>query len=304
MALIGPHVPGGNNPFIIADLASFGKAGSRMMYSVMKPPVGACFPLRGRKSNIQDTMLRLLCVTAHPDDEAGAFGGTLLLYHERGVETSVICLTAGTAARNRGTARSDEELAALRRAEFAASCELLNVSHYEVLDFPDGQLDSTDFYRVVGTLVLRMRRIRPHVVLTFGIDGGLTGHADHAMAGAFASMAFEWAGRPDRFSEQIEQGVQPHRGLKLYYHTADFLLPDRQPIAPPTVTTRIEIGKERFEKKVEAFQRHTTQAPLFERVRKNLGRRLGTVEMYHLVATRDPLEAKVETDLFEGVIED
>ena len=95
-------------------------------------------------------MLRLLCVTAHPDDEAGAFGGTLLLYHERGVETSVICLTAGTAARNRGAARTDEELAQLRRAEFAASCKLLNVSHSEVLDFPDSKLDRTDFYQVAG----------------------------------------------------------------------------------------------------------------------------------------------------------
>ena len=139
-------------------------------------------------------MLRLLCVTAHPDDEAGAFGGTLLLYHERGVETSVICLTAGTAARNRGTARTDEELATLRRAEFAASCKLLNVSHSEVLDFPDSKLDRTDFYQVVGALARRMREIRPHVVLTFGMDGGLTGHVDHAMAGMFATVAFEWAG--------------------------------------------------------------------------------------------------------------
>ena len=62
-----------------------------------------------------------------------------LLYHERGVETSVVCLTAGTAARNRGAAGTDDELAALRRAEFAASCKLLNVSHAEVLDFPGQQ---------------------------------------------------------------------------------------------------------------------------------------------------------------------
>jgi LmbE family N-acetylglucosaminyl deacetylase len=249
-------------------------------------------------------MFRLLCVTAHPDDEAGAFGGTLLMYQERGVETSVVCLTAGTAARNRGRARSDEELAALRRAEFAASCKLLNVSHAEVLDFPDGSLDRSDFYQVAGALTRRMREIRPHVVLTFGMDGGLTGHVDHAMAGMFASVAFEWAGRPDRFPEQIEQGLKPHRVQKLYYVTADFFLPDRQPIALPTVTARIEIGKERFEKKVEAFHLHQTQAPLFERVRKNLGHRLGTVEMYHLVAARDPREAKLETDLFEGVAED
>ena len=249
-------------------------------------------------------MLKLLCVTAHPDDEAGAFGGTLLLYHERGVETSVVCMTAGTAARNRGTARTDDELAALRRAEFAASCKLLNVSQFEVLDFPDSRLDRTDFYHAVGELTRRMRQIRPHVVLTFGMDGGLTGHVDHAMAGMFATVAFEWAGRPDRYPEQIEQGLQLHRAQKLYYMTADFVLPDRQPIAPPTVTARIEIGKERFEKKGEAFRLHTTQKPLFERVKKNLGQGLGTVEMYHLVARRDPSEAKFETDLFEGVVED
>jgi len=249
-------------------------------------------------------MLRMLCVTAHPDDEAGAFGGTLLLYHERGVETSVVCLTAGTAARNRGTARSDAELAGLRRAEFAASCKLLNVDRSEVLDFPDSKLDRTNFYEAVEALTRRLRKIRPHVVLTFGMDGGLTGHVDHAMAGTFASLAFEWAGRPDRFPEQIEQGLEPYRAQKLYYGTADFLLQDRQPIAPPTVSAHIEIGNDRFEKKVAAFQQHTTQAPLFERVRTNLGRRLGTVEMYHLVATRDPREAKFEIDLFEGVREE
>ncbi len=249
-------------------------------------------------------MLRLLCVTAHPDDEAGAFGATLLLYHDRGVETYVVCMTAGTAARNRGTARSNEELAAMRRAELAASCKVLNVGHCEVLDYTDGQLNRTDLYIAVGDLTRRIRRIRPHVVLTFGPDGGLTGHVDHAMAGVFATMAFEWAGRADRYPEQLEHGLTPHRAQKLYYLTADFVLPDRQIIAPPTVTTRIEVGTERFQKKDEAFRQHTTQAPLFERVKKNLAQRGGGVEMYHLAVTRDPREAKLETDLFEGVVEE
>ncbi len=249
-------------------------------------------------------MRRLLCVTAHPDDEAGAFGGTLLLYQERGVETFVICMTAGTAARNRGTARSNEELAALRRAEFAASCKLLNVSHGEVLDYPDGGLDRVDLQRAAGDLVLRIRQIRPQVLLTFGPDGGLTGHIDHAMAGIFATAAFEWAGRPDRYPEQLERGLTPHRVQKLYYLTADFVLADRQPISPPTVSAHIEIGKQRLEKKTQAFQQHTTQKPLFERVRKNLGQGLEGFEMYHLAATRGPRQAKHETDLFEDVIDD
>ncbi len=249
-------------------------------------------------------MLKLLCITAHPDDEAGAFGGTLLLYHDRGVQTHLVCLTAGTAARNRGTARSDDELAALRRAELAASCKLLKVSQYEVLDYPDGKLNRTDLYQAVGDVVLPIRQIRPHVVLTFGPDGGLTGHIDHAMAGVFATLAFEWAGRPDRYPEQLAQGVTAHRAQKLYYVTADFVLPDRQMIAPPTVTARVEVGAQRFEKKDEAFRQHTTQAPLFERVKQNLGRRGGGVEMYHLAVTRDSREAKLETDLFEGVVDE
>ena len=97
------------------------------------------------------------------------------------------------------------------------------------------------------------------------------------MAGIFATMAFEWAGRPDRYPEQLAQGLKVHRTQKLYYHTADFVLPDRQPIAPPTVTARIEIGKDRFDKKSEAFQQHTTQPPLFERVRKILASRVARV---------------------------
>jgi LmbE family N-acetylglucosaminyl deacetylase len=248
-------------------------------------------------------MRKLLCITAHPDDEAGAFGGALLLYHERGVETFIVCLTAGTAARNRGTAQTSEELAELRRAEFAASCKLLGVTRGEVLDYPDSKLESVNLSQAVRDLVLRIRQIRPQVILTFGPDGGLTGHVDHAMAGIFATLAFEWAGRSDRYPEQLDQGLKPHRVQKLYYHAADFQLPDRQPISQPTVTTHIEIGRQRFERKFDAFRQHTTQAPLFERVRQNLGERLGTVEMYHLAGTSSPRDAKAETDLFEDVVD-
>ncbi len=249
-------------------------------------------------------MLRLLCITAHPDDEAGAFGGTLLLCQDREVETSVVCLTAGTAARNRGGARSDEELAQMRRAEFAESCRMLGVTNYEVLDYLDGQLERTEVLAVTRDIVRRIRSLRPHVVLTFGPDGGLTAHIDHAMAGMFATMAYQWAGRSDRFPEQLNEGLRPHRAQKLYHLAADFVLPDRAPISPPTVTARIEIGEERFRKKTQAFTLHTTQTPLFDKLKKNLGQGGGTLEMYHLLCTRDPRDAKLETDLFEGVVED
>ena len=244
-------------------------------------------------------VLRLLCITAHPDDEAAGFGGTLQLYAERGVETSVVCLTAGTAARNRGSAKNDAELAEMRTRELGDSCRLLGVKHCEVLAYQDAHLDRADLYAVVRDLVKRMREIRPHVVITFGPDGGMTGHLDHAMAGVFATIAYEWAGREDRYPEF----GAPHAPQKLYYHTSDYKLPGRQPMSPPVVTARIDIGKERFEKKIEAFALHKTQQPLVERVRKNL-KQSPFEELYHLACTREPRRGEFETDLLAGVKEE
>jgi LmbE family N-acetylglucosaminyl deacetylase len=244
-------------------------------------------------------MSRLLCITAHPDDEAGAFGGTLQIYAERGVETSVVCLTAGTAARHRGAAKTDEELATMRTRELGLSCELLGVSHCEVLGYPDAHLDRAGLFSVVGDLVKRIREIKPQVVITFGPDGGMTGHLDHAMAGVFATVAFEWAARPDRFPEQ----GTPYAPQKLYYHTIDVKLPGRQPTAPPVVTACVDIGKERFEKKIQAFMQHSTQEPLFERLRKNLDHPPYR-ELYHLACTREPHRGEFETDLLEGLVDE
>jgi len=242
-----------------------------------------------------------MCITAHPDDEAGGFGGSLRLYRDRGVETSVICLTPGQAATHRGSAKNDMELAEMRRKEFAASCEILGVSEGMVLDYPDGQLYRQDLYRVVCDLTLQIRRYRPHVLLTFGSDGGVTGHPDHSMAGVFASLAFQWAGRSNRYPDQLKDGVDPHRTQKLYYQTADFTLPNRQPITLSPATTIIEIG-DYLETKIAAFKAHTTQSPLWALFESHVRPR-GKREMFHLAARVTAAPVVPETDLFDAVKE-
>ena len=248
-------------------------------------------------------MLRLLCVTAHPDDEAGGFGGSLLLAASRGIETYVICLTPGQAATHRGGARSDEELAAMRRQEFQASCRVLKVACGEVLDFPDAGLDRVNFYAAVGELVDRIRKIRPHVMLSIGPEGAVTAHPDHSMASLFATLAFHWAGRSNRFAEQLQNGLAPHRTQKLYYATALFTLPDRQPVSLAPVSATIEIGAEFLEAKINAFKQHASQSPLFPRF-EAMVRKRGTRELFHLAASTSPREMPEETDLFEEVVED
>ena len=247
-------------------------------------------------------MLRLLCFTAHPDDEAGGFGGSLLRYAERGVETHVICLTPGQAATHRGEARSDEELSALRRREFQESCKLLKVTHSTVLDYPDGKLDRQDFLTVVADLARRIREIRPHVVMTFGTEGGVTAHPDHSMVSLWATIACHWAGRTNRFPEQLEQGPAPHQTPKLYYATALFTVPQRQPVSLAPATTVIKLEQHEIETKIAAFKKHTTQEPLFGFFEMRVARR-ANIEVFHLANSTSPRKAEMETDLFAGVKE-
>ena len=250
-------------------------------------------------------MLRMLCFTAHPDDEAGAFGGSLALYHARGVETFVVCLTPGQAARNRSTAKSDAELSSMRREEFARACRILNITRGEVLDYPDAALDRQDFLAVTGVLVRRVREFRPHIVLTMGTEGAVTAHPDHTMASLFATAAYHWASRTNRFTDQLDAGLKPHAAQKLYYGSALMTLPDYpQPVALPPVTTVIDIGNH-LEAKIAAFAAHTSQNPLLPRFEKTMRAR-GPVEQFHLAATTTPRKAEntIETDLFAGVVED
>ena len=242
--------------------------------------------------------MRLMGIIAHPDDEAG-FGGSLLLYRERGVETFLVCLTPGQAASHRGGAVSDQELSEMRRTEFAASCEILKVSRGVVLDYPDGKLHRIDLYNVVCELTRYLREIRPHVLITFGTEGGVTGHTDHSMAAVAGSLAFQWAGRNNRYPDQLTDGVQPHRTQKLYQTTHMFELPGRQPITFPPVTATIEVGKY-VEAKIRAFKSHTSQAPLWPIFEQNI-RTHDPIEQFHLAARAKPGPITLETDLFNGI---
>jgi len=243
--------------------------------------------------------LRLMCVTAHPDDECFAFGGALALAAERGVETSVICFTDGQAATHRGEAKTPAELGALRRQEFAASCDLLGVRQHEVLDYQDGRLEHAEFAAAAGLLVERMRAWRPDVVLTFGGDGALNTHPDHSLVSFFATAAFHWAGRPKRYPKQMERGLKLHVPQRLYFQTTHFLLPDRPVLLPAPYTVTLDINTV-LPKKLAAFRLHTTQAPLVEKTKDFFGK-YGQTEHYLLAATTTPGPAVMDNDLFAGL---
>ena len=248
---------------------------------------------------------RLLCVTAHPDDESGAFGGALLLANRDGVETYLLCLTDGQAAHHRGEASDDADLGRLRRAELAAACEVLRVTGCEVLHFPDGELRRQDFYELAGAIAERIRSWRPQVVLTFGGDGGVNLHRDHSMVSVATNAAFHWAGRSEFFPDQLDR-LQPYAPQKLYYSSTPWVAVRDCPelSASPTVpySLTLELGS-LAETKLVAFSKHSTQAGILERLGDTIRKHL-KIEQYLLAAAPGRIAVADDKAIFGGVVPD
>src|SRR6202023_4061407 len=99
------------------------------------------------------------------------------------------------------------------REEFRRSCEVLGVTHNELMDYQDGRLEFVEFPIAAGRLVERMRRFKPDVVLTFGGDGGQNTHADHMMASMLTTAAFHWAWQAERDPD----AEAPPKAQRLFY---------------------------------------------------------------------------------------
>jgi LmbE family N-acetylglucosaminyl deacetylase len=239
----------------------------------------------------------MMLVAAHPDDECFGFGGALALAAARGVETYVVCLTDGQAAKHRGDAESAAALGKMRRAEFEASCRVLGVTHQEVLDYHDAQLEFVDFSQAAGRLVERMRRFQPQVVITFGMDGGLNTHPDHVMVSALTTAAFHWSGQTKRYPDAGP--VYPPQ--RLYHLSTNFFIPGRPAPKPTPWTLTLDVSSVR-EQKNEAFRQHASQAPLMEQT-KDMFKQYGAQEYYTLMADSEPQAARQESDFFEGLPE-
>jgi LmbE family N-acetylglucosaminyl deacetylase len=249
---------------------------------------------------------RLLCITAHPDDESAGFGGALLMANRGGIETYLLCLTDGQAAHFRGESADAADLGLRRRAELAEACQLLGITDYEVLHYPDGALLKQDIHEMTGTIVERIRRLRPQVILTFGGDGNVNLHRDHTVVCMAATAAFHWAARDIYFPEQIERGLSPYAPQKLYYLSTQFISVRDQPeleslpCVPYSLT--LELG-ELADKKNDAFAKHRSQAGVLDRVQSFIDQHKMT-EQYLLVAAPGQIEAGSDDGLFAGVTPD
>jgi LmbE family N-acetylglucosaminyl deacetylase len=154
----------------------------------------------------------MLSILAHPDDESLGLGGLIARYTHEGVDVHLVTATRGQAGwfgapeENPGKT----ELGRIREGELSAAAEVLGIREVTLLDHVDGELDTVDQEDLTRELVGHIRRVRPHVIVTFD-HNGLYGHPDHIAATRAATAAAMAASDPD-YGDQ-----PPHTVSKMYY---------------------------------------------------------------------------------------
>jgi LmbE family N-acetylglucosaminyl deacetylase len=99
-----------------------------------------------------------------------------------------------------------------------AAATVLGLREVVVLSYLDGAVDEVDSAIAIRDIVSHIRRIRPHVVVTFGPEGAY-GHPDHIAISQFTTAATVCAAdcryRIDGGSQK--DSFPPHRVAKLHY---------------------------------------------------------------------------------------
>lgn len=146
-----------------------------------------------------NTNKTLLCVHAHPDDEAIFTAGATMLYAERGYRVVLITCTNGRLGidqNNRGGNHPDHDQAwtkTARAEELRRVLDLVGVSRHVSLDYDDSGMDgwpqnqevhafvATPIDTVAQQLLQIIEEEQPAVVLTYD-ERGFYGHPDHIHA--------------------------------------------------------------------------------------------------------------------------
>ncbi len=168
-----------------------------------------------------NTRASLLMITAHPDDEDGG----LLAYQSRyvGARTALLTLNRGEGGQNAMSTELYDALGLVRTQELLQSDRYYGVQQYwgTVIDYGfsktrEEALAQWGYERVLSDAVRVVRMTRPLVVTSVFIGAPTDGHGNHQVAGQMAQEVFEAAGDPQRFPEQIRQGLKPWKPLKVY----------------------------------------------------------------------------------------
>lgn len=227
-------------------------------------------------------MLDILAIAAHRDDVEQTCGGTLLAMNARGWKTGILDLTQGESG-TRGTAEE-------RRLEAEAAARILQVSHREALDLPDGNVENTQPNRIKIAGVLR--RLRPRIVILPYWQGR---HPDHYTT---ATLGYEACFVSGLSKLEIPEST-PHRPYKILYAS---LYADVRPSFVVDITPHVEQRLQSLLAYRSQYANQSSGAGLFVPEEEIRERTFSTARHYGLLAGVRYAEPFVQKEV--GLVED
>ena len=186
----------------------------------------------------------LLVVVAHPDDESGDIAGYLArVIYDQHRRVVVVFVTDGRSGNNQAGMEEGNALGAEREIEGRRALASLGVANVWFLGAPNvssqnviNSLERWGHGAMLEQIVRLVRLTRPEVILTW-LPAYVAGenHADHQAAAVIANEAFDLAGDPSAFSEQLVpdrnagqsgEGLVPWQPKKIYYFSDTSDYPD------------------------------------------------------------------------------
>lgn len=187
--------------------------------------VGAIYDSGGnaliRQLQRLQTTASIMHTGAHPDDEDSA----LVAYHARheSARTSYLSLTRGSGGQNIIGVEQSDALGVIRTEELLQARRLDGAEQLftRANDFGFSKY-RTEASRVwpeellLGDMVRAIRAFRPNVIVSRWNGTPSDGHGHHQFAGYLTPLAIEAAADPNRFPNQIVQGLSPWQVQKYY----------------------------------------------------------------------------------------
>ncbi|MBX7185639.1 MAG: PIG-L family deacetylase [Vicinamibacteria bacterium] len=162
----------------------------------------------------------VLYVTAHPDDENN--GVLTLLSRGMGVRTGLLTVTRGDGGQNEIGPELFQAIGILRTEELAGVHRYDAAEQYFTKAYEFGYSFSVEETlqkwgkeEILDDVVRVFRTFRPDVVLTLSLEAP-GGGQHHQTTARLAKEAFRVAADPNRFPDQVKEGLLPWQALRDY----------------------------------------------------------------------------------------
>jgi len=201
-------------------------------------------------------MENVVCIFAHPDDEALGPSGTITKW-AKSKNVYIICVTDGE-----NPNADTHSTFSIRGKEIKKSAKVMGVKKVFFLGYPDGELCNNKYHKVASDIQKILDKFKPETILTYELRG-ISGHIDHVFVSMVCTYLYQKLSYIKKIFYYAESKVVSDMMGKRYF----IYFPDGY---NPEDVDYIENVKDTMDTKIKAVKQHVSQKKDVDMILKKL----------------------------------